>query len=146
MVWMVSRFSCWNSILNGQKSFNYANEKFQLSVFYANRRNDITAWESSCKIEPDVLYIWLQLVRGHLCFWKGVQKRIKKLCQREHLALLRRRYIRGIIYPKKGFKEDFRSLKERKIILQLKLLMTIGRIGEVFQTSSLFWRKPLFLR
>ena len=55
------------------------------------------------------------------------------------LALLRRRYIRGIIYPKKGFKEDFRSLKERKIILQLKLLMTIGRIGEVFQTSSLFF-------
>ena len=60
------------------------------------------------------------------------------------LALLRRRYIRGIIYPKKGFKEDFRSLKERKIILQLKLLMTIGRIGEVFQTSSLFLKETSF--
>ena len=66
----------------------------------------------------------------------------KKLCQREYC------YIGGTFevsyIPKKGFKEDFRSLKERKIILQLKLLMTIGRIGEVFQTSSLFFEGNLF--
>ena len=33
-----------------------------------------------------MLSIVFHLVCSHLCLWKGVQKRIKKLCQREHLA------------------------------------------------------------